>query len=540
MSTNRRAAIYARFSTDLQNERSVEDQIAVCRALAEREGIEVVSVHHDAARSGASIFGRNGLITLIAQSELLPCPFDTVLVEHADRLSRDMEDLSGLHKRFAFRGIEIRAVNSGTMDTAMVGLFGLVGQMQREEGAKKTKRGLSGVVRSGRSAGGRLYGYSPVPGKPGELAIAEDEAAIVRRIFAAYLAGQTPREIAHALNRDGVAAPRGARWNASTINGNTKRGNGLLQTELFAGRRVWNKVSMLRDPSTGKRVSRPNPPDQWQSAEVPDLAIVDAETFAAAQARKAARAVHWTNPLLRKPRHLLSGLLRCRCGSGMSSHGKDRTGRTRLRCTAATESGSCPDPRMFYLDNVEEKVLGALRAEMNDPAVMTEFIAEYQAERMRLAARRNKNRSRLERNLAQAARELQRVINLMVASEGDVPELMAQAKDLSARKKIAEDALASAPGEVKVITLHPTALARYEQMLTRLQDGLSKGMGANDTEAAAALRDLVTHIIVGPGTNKGEVEVQIFGRLNALMGGNDGGSLRVGSGGNGPSLPSER
>jgi DNA invertase Pin-like site-specific DNA recombinase len=35
----KKAAIYARFSTDLQNERSIEDQIALCRNYTAREGM---------------------------------------------------------------------------------------------------------------------------------------------------------------------------------------------------------------------------------------------------------------------------------------------------------------------------------------------------------------------------------------------------------------------------------------------------------------------------------------------------------------------
>jgi site-specific DNA recombinase len=99
-----------------------------------------------------------------------------------------------------------------------------------------------------------------VPGKPGELSIDEAEAAIVRRIFAEFIAGRTPRAIAAALNADGVPPPRGERWNASTINGNTARGHGMLLNALYAGTIVWNKVRMIKDPATGKRVSRPNPP----------------------------------------------------------------------------------------------------------------------------------------------------------------------------------------------------------------------------------------------------------------------------------------
>jgi site-specific DNA recombinase len=60
-----RAVIYTRFSTDLQNERSVEDQVTLCRSYALRENIEVVRVYEDRARSGASILGREGLLELL-------------------------------------------------------------------------------------------------------------------------------------------------------------------------------------------------------------------------------------------------------------------------------------------------------------------------------------------------------------------------------------------------------------------------------------------------------------------------------------------
>ena len=132
----RRAAIYARYSTDLQNERSVDDQIALCRDYAARNGVSVMGADSDRARSGASILGGEGLIALLAQARSAPRPFEVVLVEHSDRLSRSMKDLADIHETMTFAGITIQAVHSGEMNRAMIGLFGLVGQMPREEGAK--------------------------------------------------------------------------------------------------------------------------------------------------------------------------------------------------------------------------------------------------------------------------------------------------------------------------------------------------------------------------------------------------------------------
>jgi site-specific DNA recombinase len=86
-----RAVIYARFSTELQNEKSTDDQIALCRTHAARQGLNVVGIYEDKARSGASVFGREGLMRLMDAAR--ERAFDVVLVEALDRLSRDMEDL---------------------------------------------------------------------------------------------------------------------------------------------------------------------------------------------------------------------------------------------------------------------------------------------------------------------------------------------------------------------------------------------------------------------------------------------------------------
>jgi hypothetical protein len=184
---------------------------------------------------------------------------------------------------------------------------------------------MAGRVKQGLYAGGLAYGYAPVTGDPGKRVIVEAEADIVRRIFAEYLAGKSPRKIAADLNGEGVAPPRGKSWNASTINGNRQRGYGILHNEIYGGRLVWNRVRMIRDPDTGKRVSRVDPESEWKYSDVPELAIVDGETYAKAQVLKSSRS-SMTPRLQRAPRRLLSGLLRCgACGGGMSVCGADRT-----------------------------------------------------------------------------------------------------------------------------------------------------------------------------------------------------------------------
>jgi hypothetical protein len=199
--------------------------------------------------------------------------------------------------------------------------------------AMKTRRGLEGRVRKGFSGGGNAYGYDVVrkldeSGDPirGDQTINDTEAAVTRRIFKDYLGGKSPRAIAITLNHEGVPGPTDRGWTASTIIGNRKRGTGILNNQLYIGKRIWNRLSYLRDPETRKRISRLNAPEIWIIADVPNLQIIDDELWSQAQDLQQSRSRD-TRPKLtagpdwrnRRPKHLFSGLIKCAsCGGGMT------------------------------------------------------------------------------------------------------------------------------------------------------------------------------------------------------------------------------
>jgi site-specific DNA recombinase len=259
-----RAVIYARFSTDLQDERSIADQVALCKEYAQRQGHDVIAVYEDASASGASLHGRPAIMRLLAEAAR-GC-FDLVLAESMSRVGRDQEDRAAIRKRLGFHSIAIATPTDGVVTPLVDGIRAVIDSQQLEDLKHHTRRGMRSRVHEGRSAGGRAYGYDVLPPEPdghgnfkrGARRINHAEAAIMRRIFQDYVAGSTPRDIAKALNAERVPPPRGRSWNASTINGNRKRGNGLLLNHLYAGKLVWNKVTMPKDPATGKRVIRPS------------------------------------------------------------------------------------------------------------------------------------------------------------------------------------------------------------------------------------------------------------------------------------------
>src|SRR5262249_36159099 len=206
-----RAAIYARYSTENQREASIEDQVRLCTARSAAEGWTVVGTYTDHALSGANHL-RPGYQQLLADARA--GAFDVVIAEALDRLSRDQEHVAGFYKQLSFCGVKIVTIAEGEIGELHVGLKGTMNALFLKDLAQKTRRGLEGRVRQGRSGGGLCFGYDVVRavdarGEPvaGGRAINEAEAAVVRRIFAEYAQGRPPRAIARGLNADRIPAP---------------------------------------------------------------------------------------------------------------------------------------------------------------------------------------------------------------------------------------------------------------------------------------------------------------------------------------------
>ena len=101
--TGARVVVYARYSTDKQDARSIDDQVRRCRGFAANRGFEVVATFSDAAISGSHM-EREQLQKLLSDADRRK--FDCVLVEDLSRLSRDL----GATWRIVFEDLASRGV----------------------------------------------------------------------------------------------------------------------------------------------------------------------------------------------------------------------------------------------------------------------------------------------------------------------------------------------------------------------------------------------------------------------------------------------
>ncbi len=507
-----RAAIYARYSSDRQSDRSIEDQVRLCRERAEAMGWAVVAVHADYAISGA-LRDRPGLNKLLA--DVAAERLDVVIVEDIDRISRDQEHMAGIRKRLTFAGVALHTL-SGETSKIEVAFKSLIAETYLDDLARKTKRGQRGQVERGRMVASPGYGYAPdrtlgPDGLPetGRWKVDAAEAAIVRRIFSEYVAGASPRRIAARLNAERVPAPRGGEWNASTINGNAARGNGILHNRLYVGEVSWNRQTFAKDPDSGKRRSRLNPESEWIVKAAPDLRIVDDDIWGAAQARKAAgaglRVEH-----RRRPKRLLSGLIMCGCcGAPFTMSGQGR-----LRCVAHVERGTCDNVHTVKMDDLEARVLDGLKGKLVAPDVVEAFVREYEAERRRRRLELIGRRAGLEAELRQIE---YRIANLVeaIAAGSISPTIIAQLNEAEARKaEIAGELASEVPN---VIDFRPAMADRYRTMLDRLQQCMADDRANVRELSITAIRSLISKVTIYPGAKRGAVDIELEGDLATVM-----------------------
>ena len=522
--TTKKAVLYARFSSDLQKDRSIDDQLALCQIHAKRENLKVVATFADRAKSGATLFDRPQLWELMQAAKRQE--FDVVVVEALDRLSRDQEDLPGIYKRLEFAGVKIRTCNEGETTKLHIGIRGLVSSLFLSDLGAKVRRGHAGRVREGKFPGAVTYGYRAISGKPGEREIDPEQAKVVRRIFTEYAAGRSPRKIATDLTRDGIPTPAGApAWNHQTfIGGRYKRG--IIGNELYIGTINWNTHTSIINPDTGKKAKRAAPAEDHITVDAPHLRIVSQSLWDAANAVRKDRGVTKFGPsgkVMRKAtcnkEHLLAGLLRCECGSHMRISNTSRSGASRIACAAAHQHGTCANTKTYDLDVLQTEILACMREQLTDPKRIQLAVRKFHDEWSLQKRKMGGNITTMKKRLADIEAATIRFVNAL--EKGTMPTEMIEQRlsnletervGLSERMRVA-----AAQNGGNVIELHPQALQAYCEAIDRLHLSFVN----NDEDHArnrAAFRNIIDNIIVHPTAKRAPYEFTTYHRVEALMG----------------------
>jgi site-specific DNA recombinase len=340
-----------------------------------------------------------------------------------------------------------------------------------------------------------------------------EEATVVERIFREYVAGVAPKAIARRLNHVGVPGPFGGTWSPSTIHGNPKRGTGILNNELYVGRMIWNRLRYVKNPDTGKRISRLNVKAEWITREIPSLRIVSDELWNAAKERQSStrRTITRTGNIgfARRPQYLFSGLSKCGvCGAGFIM-----AGRNRLACFGAREKGTCENRLTIRRDEVEARVLNALQEKLLRQDLFAEFCEEFTREMNRLRMQHRASLSAAEREIERIEARRKTLIEMVM--EGVAPSVVKDELNANAARREQLGAQLAATEEPTPL-LHPEMATICRAKLTELAKALQEP--DSRSEATEALRGLVDAIVLTPDEGCEALQIELRGNLAAMLG----------------------
>lgn len=397
------AVSYLRMS-DPRQDTSLGDQRAAIAGYAKAHGFKVIREYADEGISGDATEKRIAFQRMIADAPA--GQFKAILAWDQSRFGR-FDIYEGGFYIFPLRsaGVYLETVADGRINwDDFAGRIVAAVKMESNHDylrslSRNVLRGMLRAADNGKVMWTPPFGYATIDGR----CVPTDDAEVVRRIFSDCLLGKTARQIAVALNNDGIAKPGSGAWTRNFV-------IRILKNETYTGVYRWGagpkgKYSrVINGEIAAPRDAVPTPTRIVKSHE----AIVDEDVFREAQEKIAANRTR-TSP--RKGRaFLLSGLIVCgKCGGAM--YGRDRKGRMVYQCALALVSGKCQ------------------RNTVNEPEVM-DWVVRYLREWF--------SQKSLERRAAESVREQ---IEAIRTAKSDAPRYRQQLATINQKIAKAEKRL---------------------------------------------------------------------------------------------------
>ena len=354
------AVIYARYSSDKQDEASIDAQVRACREYAAGKGYAVLEVYADEAVSGkgSKTASRKAYQKLLR--DVNKGRFDTILIHKYDRVARNLGEHVNLEKKLKDRAVELIAVaqdfGSSAEAKIMKTLMWSLSEYYLDNLSSETKKGHRETAMKAKHNGGYApFGYDVVNQ---EYVVNELEAGYVRKIFDA------------AANREGFTAII-EELAAAGITG--KRGKPIKYTQIY---------EMLRNEKyTGTYIYTPQEEERREDRRSKPNAIrienALPQIVSKAQFMEVQRIMTERKQTGKKAGYLCSGLVYCQCGAKMHGARSVSKGHEYFRYYCSKKCGA-PSIRMEEVDKAAVDYLHKLLSPENQDKIAA-ALRQYQA-----------------------------------------------------------------------------------------------------------------------------------------------------------------
>jgi len=444
------AAVYCRKSTEQRGiadeAKSIGRQIERGRAFAASKGwtVEDRFVFVDDAISGAEFTNRPGLQSLLAAAEPV-APFQRLIVMDPSRIGREMIEAAFVLKRLDRAGVAVWSyLNAAPIElddptkVLLMTIANFAADSERVSGRRRVLDTMRTKAAAGHVISTLPFGYSRLEVRAGDKRshvareIVPTAAAIVRRIFERYAAGDGQGRIAKDLTADGIPAPRGGVWTAVTI-------YGILKNEMYRGEIISHRYC-YRD-RWGQRQNTKRPPAEWIRVRSEADRIISDELWTAAAARRDGERAKITKrgdrPIRRTrddaSRYMLTNFAKCgACGGSMCVASRPpATGTTERQrfytCLNYHVHGRarCANATTVDMGRMNAAILTAVRETIDGPRLIAKIVAAVLEKQAELEARSAS--PRLRASLARLEQEIGRLVDAI--ARGGLPSLHAALAD---------------------------------------------------------------------------------------------------------------
>ena len=530
---------YGRFSSDQQNPRSADDQLAEGTMICARQRWVDGGNFTDEGETGRSIINRPGLTEMLDRA--MAGEADVIIVEDISRLGRNAADLHAIANRLKEAKVVIYTFSSGVLSGLDLSIRASMAEEASIEHGHRVKRGHRAGAKRGRVMGGIAYGYRLIQAREpvadglqskGPTALRNSDGGsdlkreidpiqkmVVERIYRDFVNGISTHKICIALNAENVPGPGGGLWNSRRLTGDKRLNNGVLRNPIYVGRVVYGKSVTTFKSSTGKnKVTKGDVLDQIEEY-VEELRIVSDELWDAAQERLERNAASIPNNA-RYPDYLLSGKVRCgRCREPYSVIG------TTMGCTRRRRGAECDNRRRIKREDLEGAVLTGLKRQLLLPHILNLHLDEYHAEWKRAAEEMEARSRTTGARLVDLRVRLKNLYELAETASGAARDgfsdrinvLTAQVQQMERQERLQQKA------QEPVIDADAMTLK-----IGALIDDLGANVNGPERDAARlkeALRSMITEVSVSPapalgredGRGNGPVSIKVTGSLTAMV-----------------------
>lgn len=302
-----KAAIYARYSSDMQRSESIDAQIRFIQNFAKQHNIVIIEQYIDEAQS-AKRDNREAFQKMICDSQ--HSEWHIIIVHKLDRFARNRFDSANyrviLRKNKKYLVSALEQFDDSPESIMLETMIEAMSEYYSKNLAREVMKGLTENVIKGKHCGGvPPLGYELDSSK--FYTINDLEAQSVKIIFNRFLEGKSYGEIINELNSLGYRTKRNRLFGKNSI-------YEILRNEKYTGTYVFNKMQS-RDEITGSRSRhRYKTDDEIIRIENVIPAIISKDDFFRVQAILNSRKNAYSNNA--KEIYLLSGKIICGiCGS---------------------------------------------------------------------------------------------------------------------------------------------------------------------------------------------------------------------------------